>query len=106
MSLQQFACRCLNLTITPAPRPDAAPGPTPATHYAQVYVGDAGIHVVSSTRRASTEFVPTVLVDSWAAYDAPTHDSTGQGQDPVEHGLVSTMSHYRVPRRERSSPRL
>lgn len=62
MSLQEFACRCLNVAITSAPEPasasDPAPDSTPA-NYQRVYVGDAGIHVshgqLTLRRRAAPE---------------------------------------------------
>ncbi|KAG9121806.1 hypothetical protein FRC07_002078 [Ceratobasidium sp. 392] len=51
MSLQEFACRCLNISVKSAPVPQsasAAPDSTPAAHYERVYVGDGGIHVSHS----------------------------------------------------------
>ncbi|KAG9101980.1 hypothetical protein FRC06_002428 [Ceratobasidium sp. 370] len=51
MSLQEFACRCLNISVRSAPLPSAPPpvsDSTRAAHYERVYVGDTGIHVSHS----------------------------------------------------------
>ncbi|QRV87497.1 hypothetical protein RhiJN_15515 [Ceratobasidium sp. AG-Ba] len=62
MSLQEFACRCLNVTVTSAPVPASAPASTtdsPLPNYERVYVGDAGIHIshgqLTLRRRAAPE---------------------------------------------------
>jgi hypothetical protein len=47
MGLQQYACRCLNITIS-STSTNAASEPTPAApvHFEKVHVGDTGIMVV------------------------------------------------------------
>ncbi|KAG9090792.1 hypothetical protein FS749_000281 [Ceratobasidium sp. UAMH 11750] len=50
MGLQEFACRCLNISVKSAPllSAPAESDSTRAAHYERVYVGDAGIHVSHS----------------------------------------------------------
>ncbi|CCO30621.1 hypothetical protein BN14_04651 [Rhizoctonia solani AG-1 IB] len=60
MSLQQYACRCLNITITSTtPRVNRDAAPTDPTHFEKVHVGDAGVKVSHSQltlrRRAAAE---------------------------------------------------
>ncbi|KAG8697933.1 hypothetical protein FRC08_006231 [Ceratobasidium sp. 394] len=57
MGLQEFACRCLNISVKSAPllSAPAESDSTRAAHYERVYVGDAGIHVDAEQTSAARE---------------------------------------------------
>ncbi|KAG8745760.1 hypothetical protein FRC10_007021 [Ceratobasidium sp. 414] len=95
MGLQEFACRCLNITVRSAPL-ESAPAPvsdSTLAHYERVYVGDAGIHVVRIIQPGS-DSVLTVLAVPQSAHPAAAGNTRGQSSEippnfELKDGLVA-----------------